>query len=36
MNGFFAIALFDCKSTAVLMGRDRLGKAHFYLTPKVG
>ena len=36
LNGFFAIALFDRKCKAILIGRDRLGKSHLYLNQKVG
>lgn len=32
LNGFFAIALFDRRKSAVLLARDRLGKAQLYLA----
>lgn len=30
LNGFFALALYDKRRNAVLLGRDRLGVAHLY------
>lgn len=32
INGFFAVALLDLRKNAVLLARDRLGKAQLYLT----
>lgn len=32
LNGFFAFAIYDVQRQQVLLGRDRLGKAHLYLT----
>lgn len=32
LNGFFAFALYDMKRQQVLLGRDRIGKAHLYLA----
>lgn len=32
LNGFFAIAIYDKRHQAILLARDRLGKAHLYLT----
>lgn len=32
LNGFFAVSIYDKKRMAVLLGRDRLGKAHLYYT----
>jgi asparagine synthase (glutamine-hydrolysing) len=32
LNGFFAIAIYDQRRKGVLLARDRLGKAHLYLT----
>jgi len=32
LNGFFAFAIYDIERKEVLLGRDRLGKAHLYLT----
>lgn len=36
LNGFFAVAIYDMKRKAVLLGRDRLGKANFYLSCRQG
>jgi asparagine synthase (glutamine-hydrolysing) len=30
LNGFFAVAIYDREKRAILLARDRLGKAHFY------
>lgn len=32
LNGFFAVAIYDTRKRAVLLARDRLGKAHLYLV----
>lgn len=32
LNGFFAFALYDVQRKQVLLGRDRIGKAHMYLS----
>lgn len=32
LNGFFAFAIYDVHRQQVLLGRDRIGKAHLYLT----
>jgi asparagine synthase (glutamine-hydrolysing) len=32
LNGFFAVAIYDARRKAVLLARDRLGKAHLYLA----
>lgn len=32
LNGFFAVAIYDREKRAVLLARDRLGKAHFYFV----
>lgn len=32
LNGFFAFALYDVQRQQVLLGRDRIGKAHLYLA----
>lgn len=32
LNGFFAVAIYDARKRAVLLARDRLGKAHLYLA----
>lgn len=32
LNGFFAVAIYDTRKMAVLLARDRLGKAHLYLA----
>lgn len=32
LNGFFAVAIYDVRRKAVLLGRDRLGKAHLYFS----
>lgn len=32
VNGFFAFALYDVRRQQVLLGRDRIGKAHLYLA----
>lgn len=32
LNGFFAFAIYDVQRQQVLLGRDRIGKAHLYLT----
>ncbi|MDD5112655.1 MAG: asparagine synthase (glutamine-hydrolyzing) [Methylobacter sp.] len=34
LNGFFAVAIYDIKRKAVLLGRDRLGKALLYLSSR--
>ena len=34
LNGFFAFALYDVQRQQVLLGRDRIGKAHLYLAQK--
>lgn len=36
LNGFFAVAIYDKKRKAVLLGRDRIGKAHLYFTHRPG
>lgn len=36
LNGFFALAFFDKRQNAVLLGRDRLGVAHLYLHRRLG
>jgi asparagine synthase (glutamine-hydrolysing) len=36
LNGFFAVAIYDIKRKAVLLARDRLGKAHLYFTNRIG
>lgn len=36
LNGFFAIALYDRRRNAVLLGRDRIGKAHLYFHRHTG
>lgn len=36
LNGFFAFALYDVQRRQVLLGRDRLGKAHLYVTRGAG
>jgi asparagine synthase (glutamine-hydrolysing) len=35
LNGFFAFAIYDVQRQQVLLGRDRLGKAHLYVTQGV-
>jgi asparagine synthase (glutamine-hydrolysing) len=32
LNGFFAFSIYDVQKQQVLLGRDRLGKAHLYLA----
>lgn len=36
LNGFFAVAFFDKRRNAVLLGRDRLGVAQLYLQRRPG
>lgn len=36
LNGFFAVAIYDVERKAVLLARDRLGKAHLYFTNRLG